>query len=220
MSDTPAVFRMRRVAGCALGAIAFALLAFAPAAQAQVWNEAGDAGPLVSSAQATVGAGPLATINGSLSSPTDVDLYCVQLSAVPPASLPLVTLQCAGQMDPNVWLFDAAGVGVFTNATCAGGNKTILAPNVSLLPGTYYVAVSYSGVDPSSAAGAIWLPALPGQRAPDGPGAAGALTAWSGTPTVSPLNPYQINLMFMQYCDAATAVTTATWGSLKIRYGN
>jgi hypothetical protein len=91
---------------------------------------------------------------------------------------------------------------------------------VSLAPGTYYVAVSYSGVDPFSAAGAIWLPALGGQRAPDGPGGAGTLTAWSGSPTVSPMNPYQIKLTFMQYCDAATAVTTSTWGSLKIRYGN
>ena len=201
-------------------ALLLLVLALAPAARAQVWSEVGDAGDLVASAQVTSGSGGLTTISGFLASPTDVDLYCMHLSAVPPAGQPLVSLQCVAFMGPNVWLFDATGQGVFTNATCALGNKTILAPNVSLAPGTYYVAVSYYGVDPSSAAGAIWLPALFGQRAPDGPGAAGSLTAWSGTPTVSPINPYLINLTFMEYCDAATAVTTPTWGSLKIRYSN
>jgi hypothetical protein len=201
-------------------ALAFLALTLVPAARAQVWNEVGDAGDLVSSAQVTAGSGGLTTIAGFLAAPTDVDLYCIQLSAVPPANLPLVTLQCAGQMDPNVWLFDAAGVGVFTNVTCAGGNKTIITPSASLAPGTYYVGVSYSGFDPSSVAGALWLPALSGQRSPDGPGGAGALLAWSGTPVASPMNPYQIGLTFMQYCGAATAVTARTWGSLKIRYWN
>jgi hypothetical protein len=210
----------RRLLGSSGAALALLLLALAPAARAQVWSEVGDAGDLVSTAQPTSGSGGLTTINGFLASSTDVDLYCIQLAAVPPASQPLVSLLCAGHLDPNVWLFDATGQGVFTNATCAGGNKMILVPNVSLAQGTYYVAVSYSGVDPSSAGGAIWLPALFGQRAPDGPGGAGSLTAWSGTPTVSPLNPYQINLTFMQYCDGATAVSTATWGSLRIRYRN
>jgi hypothetical protein len=201
-------------------AIALLVLAIAPVAHSQVWNEVGDAGDLVSSAQVTAGSGGLTTINGILASPTDVDLYCIHLSAVPPSGQPLVSLQCVALMGPNVWLFDATGLGVFTNATCALGNKTILAPNVSLAPGTYYLAVSYYGLDPFSAAGAIWLPALFGQRAPDGPGGAGSLTAWSGAPTVSPINPYQINLTFMQYCDAATALSTPTWGSLKIRYGS
>lgn len=200
--------------------LAFALLVMtvAPSARAQVWNEVGDAGDLVSSAQATAGSGSLTTINGFLASPTDVDLYCIQMPAVPPANQPLVSLQCVAQMGPDIWLFDAAGVGVFTNTICAGGNKTILAPSVSLAPGTYYVAVSYFGVDPFSAGGAIWLPAILGQRSPDGPGGSGPLSAWSGTPTVSPINPYQINLSAMQYCDAATASTAPTWGSLKVRY--
>ena len=186
--------------------------------RAQTWNESGDAGALVATAQVTVGTGALTTINGDLASPTDVDLFCIRMPSVPPAGPPLAQLQCAVQLGPNVWLFDAAGQGVATNSTCSGGSKTILAPGISLAPGTYYVAVSYSGLDPQSAGGAIWAPALPGQRAPDGPGAAGTLTGWAGSPTVQPINPYQIALTFMTYCDAPTPTARPTWGSLKIRY--
>ena len=48
----------------------------------------------------------------------------------------------------------------------------------------------------------------------------GPLTAWSGAPTISPLNPCLLTLTFMQYCDAATAATPSTWGALRIRYGS
>lgn len=192
----------------------------ATVAHAQTWNEAGDAGDLVATAQSTAGSGPLQTINGSLASPTDVDLYCVHLVAVPPANLPLVQLQCVVLQGPNVRLFDAAGNGVLMNETCAGGNKTILAPNVSLAAGTYYVAVSYYGVDPQSAGGPIWLAGVPGQRAPDGPGAAGALTGWAGNANVQPLNPYTISLSFMGYCEAPTPALPRSWGALKAHYTN
>lgn len=197
--------------------VLFALVA-APIVHAQVWNETGDAGDLVSTAQATLGTGPLTTINGNLASPTDVDLYCIRMPSVPPAGTPLIQLQCVVNNGPNVWLFDATGKGVFTNMTCASGSKTILAPNVSLAAGTYYVAVSFTGIDPQAAAGAIWLPALPGQRAPDGPGGAGSLTAWAGSPIVQPLNPYQIRLAAMSFCDAATPTAHSTWGALKTHY--
>ena len=198
---------------------AAALLVLATAGPAQAWNEIGDAGSLVATSQITVGTGSLTQINGNLASPTDVDLYCVRLSSVAPAGLPIVSLQCVVIQGPNVWLFNAAGHGVFSNSTCSAGNKTILAPSVSLPVGTYYVAVSYTGIDPQSAAGAIWLSAPPTQRAPDGPGAAGPLTGWAGVPNVQPINPYQVNLSFMTHCDAPTPVTPTSWGTLKIRYG-
>jgi hypothetical protein len=201
-------------------AACLAALSFATVAQAQTWNETGDAGDFVASAQSTVGTGALQTINGNLASPTDADLYCVHLTAVPPAGLPLVQLQCVLIQGPNVRMFDALGNGVFMNETCSGGNKTILAPNVSLAAGTYYIAVSYYGVDPQSAGGAIWLSGLPGQRGPDGPGAAGTLTAWAGNASVQPINPYTIHLAFMGYCEAPTPALPATWGALKVHYSN
>jgi hypothetical protein len=193
-------------------------LAAAPAARAQVWTEGGDAGDLPATAQHTAGFGALSQINGALGSANDVDLYCIRLTAVPPAGLPIVSLQCVVIQGPNVWLFDAAGNGVFTSQTCSGGNKTILAPNVSLPAGLYYVGVSYYGVEPQSPTGPIWLPALPGQRAPDGPGAPGPLTGWAGVPNVQPLNPYTLTFNFMGYCDAAVGTTHATWGALKTFY--
>ena len=189
-------------------------------AGAQTWNETGDAGDLVSTAQTTLGTGPLTAINGNLASPTDVDLYCIKLTAVPPAGAPLVSLQCVAIQGPNVWLFDAAGNGVFSNSTCSGGNKRILAPSVSLPVGTYYVGVSYFGLDPQSSGGAMWTSASPSQRAPDGPGAAGTLASWAGSPNVQPINPYQMNLSFMTFCDDATPARRTTWGSLKVLYGN
>jgi hypothetical protein len=215
MPDTFVTSPARRFAPFAL---ALALLAFATTARAQVWTESGDAGDLVPTAQHTSGAGALTTITGSLASPTDVDLYCVHLVATPPAGLPIVSLQCVIIQGPNVWLFDAAGNGVFTNELCAGGGKTLLAPNVSLPPGTYYIGVSYSEVDPFSAGGPIWIPALLGQRSPDGPGAAGSLIGWGGPPNPGPINPYQISLNFFSYCDAATPTLLPTWGSLKSYY--
>lgn len=198
--------------------LAFSLLALAGRAHAQVWAETGDAGDLISTAQFTTGSGPLQFITGNLGSPTDVDVYCIHLQSVPPAGLPLVQLQCIVIQGPDVFLFDAAGNGVFTNTTCSSGAKTLLAPNTGLAAGTYYVAVAFYGNDPQSAGGPIWLPALLGQRAPDGPGAAGTLTGWAGAPVVQPNNPYQINLAFMQYCGAPVPTAQPTWGTLKSHY--
>jgi hypothetical protein len=198
--------------------LATVLLLCASGARAQVWTETGDAGDLLSTAQSTIGGGPLFSINGTLASPTDVDVYCIRLSSVPPAGQPLVQLQCAYLNGPNVWLFDATGKGVLTNQTCSGGNKTLLAPAVSLATGTYFVAVSYTGLDPQSAGGAMWIPLLPGQRPPDGPGAALPLAAWAGNPMVQPINPYHLSLADMAYCDSAVPTLRSTWGSVKSHY--
>jgi hypothetical protein len=193
-------------------------LAVAPA-HAQIWVESPDAGDLVRTAQVTTGVGPLTQIQGFLASPADVDVYCVHLSTTPPALSALIGLNCAVIQGPNVWLFDAAGNGIGSNATCSGGSKMIIAPTTSLLPGDYYVAVSYFDFDPQSGSGAMWLPGPPFWRAPDGPGAAGTLTGWAGNPNVHPLNPYQVFLNpGFTFCGSATGTSSPTWGSLKIRY--
>jgi hypothetical protein len=193
-------------------------LTFASRAQAQNWTETGDAGDLVATAQSTAGNGPLVTLDGSLASATDVDVYCVHLTSVPFANFPIVQIQCAQNDGPNVYLFDAAGNGRFVNETCSGGVKNMIAPAASLTVGTYYLAVSYTGYGPQSAGGSIWVPGLPGQRVPDGPGAAGTLTGWAGTPVVAPLNPYHISVKFMGYCEQPTPTLPSTWGALKVHY--
>jgi len=194
------------------------LAAVAPAARAQTWAETGDAGNLVATAQATVGAGAVTQITGSLPLSDDVDLYCIRLSSVPPAGTPIVQLFCAALQSPNVWLFDAAGNGVFTNETCAFGNKTLLAPSVSMTPGLYYVGVSYYNRNAVSSGGNIWIPGVLGQRTPDGPGAALPLTGWAGIVIMNPPNPYTINLSGFGACDAATPTLQSTWGLVKSYY--
>lgn len=212
--------RFATIAARVLAVVALAL-AVVPAAQAQTWNEAGDAGQLAGNAQVTTGAGPLTTINGYLDpSFFDSDVYCVRLTATPPAGLPLLYLNCAVMQGPNVYLFNSAGIGIATNYTCSAGSKAILAPNFSLPSGNYYVAVSHWGWEPTSSGGAIWLPNVFGQRTPDGPGAANPISGWGGLPVPQQLNPYSVglNANYFSFCDAATGTVKSTWGQLKILY--
>jgi hypothetical protein len=66
--------------------------------------------------------------------------------------------------------------------------------------GTYYLAVSYDAVYPYSGGGSIWNLIYTSQRPPDGPGAPGPVTSWSGPPNVQPINPYSINLGGVTFC--------------------
>ncbi len=201
-----------------LVALLLAGLALAPAARAQAWAEVGDAGDLPAGAQLTIGAGPLTTITGVLGSAVDVDLYCIQLGFTPRAlGIPAVSLQCVMDAGPNLWVFDANGIGVTTNLVCLGGNKTVTTVFFPAV-GTYYVGVAYSGLEPQSAGGAIWLTGVPAEHSPDGAGAAGPIVAWTGTPLVAAPNPYQLSLSYTSYCDAATPAALPTWGALKLRY--
>lgn len=202
--------------------IACAALAVASTAHAQIWNEVGDAGDQIATAQITSGSGNITQINGSLPLSDDVDVYCIQLNASPPAGLPIVSLQCVVNQGPDVYLFGPTGLGVVTNYSCLGGLKQLLAPTGSLPPGNYYVAVAYYGRDPNSALGPIWLPALPNQRTPDGPGAAAPLSAWLGIVQQNPLNPYTITLNpnYFVYCDQPVPIRRTTWGSVKLHYGS
>jgi hypothetical protein len=201
-----------------LVAVVLFVLASASVAQAQVWTESGDAGPLVSNAQVPVGAGAITTIIGTLGAANDADVYAVRLPSVAPAGLPLIQLQCTVNQGPNVYLFDAAGLGVLTTSICSGGSKTILAPNVSLPVGTYYVATAFSGLDPQSAGGAIWLPFLSAQHAADGSGATQTLSGWTGTPLVQASNAYQMTLTNMAYISGPVPTRPSRWGSLKLLY--
>ena len=204
-----------------LTALAVGMVVLTAPAHAQVWNEVGDAGPFPATAQQTVGAGLLTTIRGNLASASDVDMYCIHLGSAPPANSPLLGLQCVIHQGPDVWLFDANGKGVLAATACQGGEKRVIAPNISLAPGDYYVAVSNYGVDPYAGPNAIWLPSTSTSHAPDGPGAAGTLNAWTGLGQPGPLNPYQINLFAgITFCSGAVPARRQTWGTLKIRYGN
>ena len=195
-------------------------LAAVPAA-AQTWAEVGDAGSLVSSAQVTSGNGPFQAITGALAAHDDVDVYCFQLSAVPPMGQPLASIACTMHADPSLYIFDASGLGIDANMTCAGGMK-IVGANGSMAPGLYYLAVAHGDYLPNSAGGAIWNFTYANHFAPNGPGAASPLTGWVGPLTVVPAAPYQLNLWWnwANWCELATAEEATSWGSLKARYGD
>ncbi len=215
MTSCRAIVPVRAHALVALVILAAALLvAGAARAASSVWNESGDAGPLPASAQTTIGSGSLTAINGNLNSASDVDMYCIRV--ITPGSL-FVELQCTLTLGPDLWMFDASGKGVDANTTCIGGGKIVLGTYVPS-PGTYYVAVAFDGVDPWSAGGPIWVHANTGERAPDGPGAAGVVTSWQGTGSVQPLNPYTIFLSATGFCDASVPATTPAWGRVKVLY--
>ena len=200
-----------------LSIVALALLAALAAtrrAQAQNWNESGDAGQLPATAQVTTGTGALTSINGRLGTASDVDMYCIR---IPNPAGALIRLQCVVITGPDLWVFDATGKGVGANSWCVVGDKRVTSALITTA-GTYYVAVSFDGVYPVSGANAIWNPANVPERAPDGPGAAGTVTGWTGTGNVQPLNPYQILLSAANYCDAAVSVLPAQWGRLKLLY--
>lgn len=207
----------------AVAALALVLLLAAAGALAQGWTESGDAGSLVSTAQVTVGSGAFTSIAGLLAAHNDVDVYCVQLTSVPPAGLPLVALNpCAMMADPSVYLFDANGFGLSANMTCSGGMKQVTAPPTSLAPGLYYVAVANYDWLPHSTGGDIFPMAFTGPLLPTGPGAGSPLNGWTGPLTVTGPTVYTltVNQNFLGFCEQATAEENTNWGSLKARYGD
>ncbi len=206
------IARLPRLAGL-LTALATALL-LACSAAAQTWTETGDAGNLPATAQTTTGLGALTTINGSLASASDVDMYCIRVVNPP---LFRARLQCVVIQGPDIWLFKANGQGLSANFLCQAGDKQVTGA-FATTTGIYYLAVSYRGVAPSSASGAIWLPSNLAEHAPDGPGAAGAVTSWTGTGILQPINPYTIFLAGAEFCDAETPARGVAWGTLKVRY--
>lgn len=177
--------------------VPLALLAISAAAHAQVWNEAGDASALPPG-QATVGPGPLAQINGVLAA-GDVDLYCISITN--PGAFSATTTGGAG-FDTQLWLFDAAGMGVAHNDdNPAGGLQSRLTGLFVPGPGVYLLGISAYDRDPLNGAGLpMWLDTpFNTERAPDGPGGPGPLAAWDAGAAPGS-GPYSIFLTGAAFC--------------------
>jgi hypothetical protein len=153
------------------------LLAAATAANAQVWNEVGDAGELAASAQVVAGSGPLTTILGSLSD-SDVDMYQIRIDD---PSLFIAQHTNVFNFDSQMWLFNMDGTGVAFNDDTTGLRSQISNPAVAA--GNYLLAISgYDRDAVDSNGAALWLDTpFNNQRAPDGPGAANPVAGWQGT---------------------------------------
>jgi hypothetical protein len=198
------------------------LTAIGDRAWAQAWSEVGDAGSLVSSAQSTVGQGPLTVITGSLSSDTDIDMYCIRVTD--PAAF-RAGLGCTVFQEAHVWLFDPGSMGLSHDDGCQAGFSGVGAP-FAPTAGTYYLAVGGFGALALNGTSPIWTysPANPiaGQRAPDGPAAALPLTGWSGGQIgqVPPGASYTVNLIGAAFCDTIppTPKLEESWGAVKALY--
>ncbi|MBI1190560.1 MAG: hypothetical protein GC200_07795 [Tepidisphaera sp.] len=149
------------------------------------WEEsidgAGDAGELPASAQAITGAdGPLASIGGSIDS-GDTDMYAITICDPTMFS---ASLGVGGRtnFDTQLWLFDANGVGVEFNDDSVGA-ASVLDNSFVTAPGQYYIAVSGYNRDALDSSGALLWNNTPftGVRAADGPGAANAVSSWTGS---------------------------------------
>lgn len=161
-----------------------AVAGLASAAQAQVWNELGDAGESLATANVTSGVGLLTQITGTFDV-NDTDMF--QIYIANPATF-LATTVGGTSDDTQLFLFDINGFGVAHNDD-SPSDSTLQSRLTGLFvpaPGLYYLAVTKYNRDPSSAGGLIWANSPFGtERAPDGPGAAGALASWAGATSAS-----------------------------------
>src|SRR5215467_8025973 len=85
-------------------AVALALTTARTTVLAATWNEIGDAGDTLFSAQSTVGIGPLTQINGTLPHDADLDLYLIRITDE--ANFLAYRNGAVAQTDPDLWLFD------------------------------------------------------------------------------------------------------------------
>jgi hypothetical protein len=181
------------------------LLGLAPSAFAV--SESGDAGDLPATAQ-DVGSGAVTSILGSFGTGGDADVY--RMCLTDGASFSASTV-AAPPRDTQLFLFDADGIGVYSN------DDTGLVVHVSRLPanhrfspssgGEYYLAVSAFNNDPWSDGGEIFPDAFTPSLYPDGvldasgPGAPEPVSSWTGAPRGAS-GPYSINLTGTTACDS------------------
>lgn len=169
-----------------------ALLTVCSVSYAQVWAEVGNA-PELLPGQQTVGAGALTTITGTIDT-ANADLFAINITNF--AAFSASTNNGLGSLgDTQLFLLDSAGMGVtHDDDDPIGGTLRSKITSVFLTGnGLYYLGISNWDRDPTSLGSEIWLDTpFNAERAPDGPGAGGAMDAWSGASTG--IGTYQIDL--------------------------
>lgn len=161
-------------------------------AHAVNWDEVGDAGDVLATAQEALGDGSLRNIYGSVSTNADVDLYKIYVSN--PLTFSASVTSTTGNFDSVLALFNGGGYGVYGNDDAKLGSGDAGLPAGSLLgpqaPGWYYLAVF--GLDTTPTSGNGFTPdhyIAPDTSSPftsvlsaSGPGGASPLTGWAPVP--------------------------------------
>ena len=148
---------------------------------------------LPSTAQVPFGSGALDAITGTVTSPSDADMYRICLTGGGTFSASLGLPDGFQGFDAQLYLFDSSGNGVYAN----DDNGRILGP--SLLPaghpltpadpGTYYLAISAFDNDPVSVGGEIFPDTFTAVAGPTGPGGGSSITDWTDTGDREALTP-------------------------------
>ncbi|MGB5973806.1 MAG: hypothetical protein WBG38_10820, partial [Nodosilinea sp.] len=159
--------------------------------------EVGDAGEQLNQAApiATASAQPLTSISGTLSG--DADLFQIFISGDQPFSattlssdtllgLPIdnaLGIPTSLLQDPQLFLFDALGRGVYGNDDLFGSAQaTLPSRNGLLASGIYYLGISSFDYDPVSAGGEIFPDrSSDGVLLPTGPGGGSPLARFAGS---------------------------------------
>jgi len=127
---------------------------FSNTSNAVTWQEEGDAGELLSSAQSLIGREDIETINGNISTSYDVDIYKIKITNPTLFSAVLSGGEGENNWDSMLWLFDENGLGVYANDDAHTGNGSSTLPfGNSLSPkvfGEYYLAISDDDINPYS----------------------------------------------------------------------
>jgi hypothetical protein len=167
--------------------------------------EAGDSGDLPASAQEPGPQGPLAQIDGTVSSPADRDMFKVCLTGGS-ADFSATTIGGAG-FDTQLFLFNSEGRGVYANDDF-GAPQSGLPPDHRLTPtarGVYYLAISTFDWDPVSFMGRIF-PTSSGVVGPTRMGGMLPISGWTASDqTVG--GTYTIFLTGTRSCVDTTAPT-------------
>lgn len=169
------------------------------------FNEGGDAGRTVGSAQAVSGGnGSVTTISGSLSTPLlgtgdFEDVYEIYISD--PSTFTITTVGSA-PFDTELFLFDGNGKGLLANDDESAGTQQSTIPNAAtdatgasvMQPGIYFLAITGKGNKPTSNGGQLIFNQATATEVsgPDGAGAAFIQDNW--TPGSGPVGSYTIQL--------------------------
>lgn len=146
-------------------------------AGAQTWNEQGDAGETLSTAQACEGSGSLTAIHGNHDF-DDCDMYAIDI--VDAANF-RATVSSDTSFDTQLFLFDESGVGVTHHDDISSTNRrSRLTAQFVADEGRYYLAISGWNKDPRSDQQQYLWNQTPSQieRAPDGPDATSPVDHW------------------------------------------
>ena len=187
-----------KVTGIGFVALVVAALT-AGVASASPWSEVGDASALLPGQQ-TNGTGVLDLITGNFTGYYDVDMYEIKVVDYTHFRASTVGLTTA---DTKLFLFNASGHGVTFDDDAGTSAQSTLTSQFLTANGTYYLAVTRYNIIAATTGSApgnyIWNGnPYNVERAPDGPGAAGALAQWLGASMYADTT-YGVDLKGVEY---------------------